>query len=320
MLTQMDCFGLTDSGRTRPTNQDHFLIADLNKSMRIHDTSLTLDNETRVYGGSQGKLLVVADGMGGEAEGERACTIAVDQLTTYVLNSLSWCFRLEQDSEQDFEDHLKEALESCQKRIQAVVANHPEMQSMGTTMTMVYIVWPRAFVVHVGDSRCYLMRNGDLDQITVDHTMSEIMVEAGQMSREEARHSRLGHALWNVLGGRSTELAVDVYKLTLECDDVLLLCTDGLYNMVSHETLQELLTSNTGAESACRKLIDLANQNGGKDNITAVVSHFLAPKADDSRAFVEAEVPLEDLTAATSETTDTVVFSDPIDAVKSRPI
>ena len=156
MLTQMDCYGLTDMGRKRPTNQDHYLIADLNKSMRVHDTSLTLDNETRVYGGSQGKLLIVADGMGGEAEGERACTIAVDQVTTYVLNSLSWCFRLEEGSEHDFEDHLKEALESCQKSIQTVVGKHPEMKSMGTTMTMVYIVWPRAFVVHVGDSRCYL--------------------------------------------------------------------------------------------------------------------------------------------------------------------
>src|SRR4051812_7027073 len=189
MLTQMDCFGLTHPGLKRPTNQDHYLIADLNKSMRIHDTSLTLDNETRVYGGSQGKLLVVADGMGGEAEGERACTIAVDQLTTYVLNSLSWCFRLEEDSEHDFEDHLKEALESCQKSIQDVVASHPEMHSMGTTMT----------------------RKGELAQITVDHTMSEIMVETGKMSREEARRSPMGHALWNVLGGRSNELAVDVY-------------------------------------------------------------------------------------------------------------
>ena len=312
MLTQMDCFGLTNSGLKRPTNQDHYLIADLNKSMRIHDTSLTLDSETRVYGGSQGKLLVVADGMGGEAEGERACTIAVDQLTTYVLNSLSWCFRLEEDSEHDFEDHLRQALESCQKSIQDVVALHPEMHSMGTTMTMVYIVWPRAFVVHVGDSRCYLLRNGELAQVTVDHTVSEIMVETGKMSREEAQHSPMGHALWNVLGGRSSELAVDVYKLTLECDDALLLCTDGLYNMVPHETLQELLNSNRGAELACRKLVDLANQNGGKDNITAVVSYFLAPKPDESRAFVEAEVPLQDLTAAGSATSATVVFSDPI--------
>lgn len=316
MLTQMDCFGLTNPGLKRPTNQDHYLIADLNKSMRIHDTSLTLDSETRVYGGSQGKLLVVADGMGGEAEGERACTIAVDQLTTYVLNSLSWCFRLEQDSEQDFEDHLKEALESCQKSIHDAVATHPEMHSMGTTLTMVYIVWPRAFVVHVGDSRCYLLRMGELAQITVDHTVSEIMVETGKMSREEARHSPMGNALWNVLGGRSTELAVDVYKLTLQRDDVLLLCTDGLYNMVPQETLQELLNSNSNAEAACRKLVDLANENGGKDNITVVVSHFLAPKAEDLRAFVEAEVPLDELTG-TSETSKTVVFSDPTSTEKS---
>src|SRR5690242_87488 len=125
MLARMDCYGLTDPGRHRPNNQDHFLIADLNKSMKIQGTSLSLDNQARVYGGSQGKLLIVADGMGGEAEGERACTIAVDQVTTYVLNSLSWYFRLEERSEQDFEEHLKDALESCQKSIQSVAAAHP---------------------------------------------------------------------------------------------------------------------------------------------------------------------------------------------------
>jgi PPM family protein phosphatase len=309
MLTQMDCYGLTDLGRKRPTNQDHYLIADLNKSMRVHDTSLTLDNETRVYGGSQGKLLIVADGMGGEAEGERACTIAVDQVTTYVLNSLGWCFRLEEGSEHDFEDDLRQALESCQKSIQTVVGKHPEMKSMGTTMTMVYIVWPRAFVVHVGDSRCYLLRNRQLDQITVDHTMSEIMAETGQMSREEARHSPLGHALWNVLGGRSDELSVDVYKLTLERDDILLLCTDGLYDMVPHEMLQELLNSNASAEAACRKLVDLANENGGKDNITVIVSHFLSPQLDEPRAVVEAEVRLEELTAASSDSSKKLTVS-----------
>ena len=298
MLTQMDCFGLTDPGRKRPNNEDHFLIADLNKSMRVHDTSLTLDSETRIYGGSQGKLLLVADGMGGHAEGERACTIAVDQLTTYVLNSLGWCFRLEENSERDFEEDLKHALESCQKSIEAAAGNHPEMQSMGTTMTMVYIVWPRAFVVHVGDSRCYLLRRGQLDQITVDHTMSEVMSKAGQMSREEARHSPMGHVLINVLGGRSHDLFVDVNKISLERDDILLLCTDGLYDMISDEQLIEFLGSNHSAEDICRKLVELANENGGKDNITVIVSRFLSPQVDKPRAFVEAEVPLEQITSA----------------------
>jgi hypothetical protein len=103
---------------------------------------------------------------------------------------------------------------------------------------------------------------------------------------------------------------VDVYKLTLECDDVLLLCTDGLYNMVPHETLQELLNSNRSAESACRKLVDLANENGGKDNITVIVSHFLSPHLDEPRAFVEAEVPLEELTAGSSDTSNKRTLSD----------
>jgi serine/threonine protein phosphatase PrpC len=126
----------------------------------------------------------------------------------------------------------------------------------------------------------------------------------------------MGHALWNVLGGRSNDLAVDVYKLTLECDDILLLCTDGLYNMVHHETLKELLNSNTGAESACRRLVDMANENGGKDNITVIVSHFLPPQCEEPRAFVEAEVPLEELTSGTSEASKTVVFAEPTSTAK----
>jgi serine/threonine protein phosphatase PrpC len=317
MLARMDSHGLTDPGLKRPNNQDHFLIADLNKSMKIQGTSLSLDNQSRVYGGSQGKLLIVADGMGGEAAGERACTIAVDQVTTYVLNSLSWCFRLEEDSEHDFEDHLKEALVSCQKSIQDAVANHPEMQSMGTTMTMVYIVWPRAFVVHVGDSRCYLLRKASLEQITVDHTISEVLAATGQISREEAQRSPMRHALWNVLGGRSDELSVDVSKLTLEADDVLLLCTDGLYEMVPAETLEELLKSSENAAATCRKLVDLANENGGKDNITVIVSRFLSPGQEDSRAFVEAEVPLEELTAVSEDTSKTVVPAAPPGVAKT---
>jgi protein phosphatase len=236
--------------------------------------------------------------MGGHAEGERACTIAVDQLTTYVLNSLGWCFRLEEDSERDFEEDLKHALESCQQSIEAVADKHPEMKSMGTTMTMVYVVWPRAFVVHVGDSRCYLVRNGQMDQITFDHTMSEVMSKAGQMSRKEARHSPMGHVLINVLGGRSHDLFVDVKKLTLERDDIVLLCTDGLYDMVPDEQIRDVLHSSQSAEETCRTLVELANEKGGKDNITVIVSRFLSPRCDEPRAVVQAEVPLQQFTAS----------------------
>jgi protein phosphatase len=125
------------------------------------------------------------------------------------------------------------------------------------------------------------------------------------------------HALWNVLGGRSDELSVDVYKLTLEADDLLLLCTDGLYEMVPADRLEELLKTSANAATTCRKLVDLANENGGKDNITVVVSRFLSPGQEDSRAFVEAEVPLEELTAAGDDTSKTAIPAGSTSVVKA---
>jgi protein phosphatase len=133
------------------------------------------------------------------------------------------------------------------------------------------------------------------------------MEESGQMSHEAAQKSSMRHVLWNVIGGRSSELSVDVYKLNLKRGDILLLCTDGLYDMLSDEKLQQVLVKNAIAETACRELIDSANDNGGKDNITVIVSRFFEPPLDDPRAFAEAEVPLEHLTAAGEDTSQTVV-------------
>jgi protein phosphatase len=159
----------------------------------------------------------------------------------------------------------------------------------------------------VGDSRCYLLRKGELQQVTVDHTLANILAETGKMDRDEARRSPMGHALWNAIGGKSDDLSVDVYKLSLQRDDTLLLCTDGLYDMVPEEELAQILRTSENAETSCRKLVELANANGGNDNVTAIVANFLTPKVDEPRAFVEAEVPLEMLTEQASDTGDTTV-------------
>src|SRR5262249_38518521 len=156
MRCKMDCSGLTDVGRVRQTNEDQFLIADLNKSMLVRQTSLSLDDHTRLFGGSQGALLVVADGMGGHAAGKQASTLAVQTLEHYVLNTMPWFFHLQQDQETDLQDELKSAMEACQHSIETAAAARPEQHGMGTTLTMAYLLWPRLYVVHVGDSRCYL--------------------------------------------------------------------------------------------------------------------------------------------------------------------
>src|SRR5436309_2112127 len=119
MLGKMDCAGLTDAGLVRPVNEDQFLIASLSKSMQIHSTSLDLDRQSRLFGSSQGTLLLVADGLGGHAAGRRASALAVDSLAAYVLNTMHWFFRLREDREELFLDELKSALEYCQERLQA---------------------------------------------------------------------------------------------------------------------------------------------------------------------------------------------------------
>jgi serine/threonine protein phosphatase PrpC len=274
VLENLDYHGLTDRGRKRETNQDQFLIADLIKTMRINDTSLHVDTHARLSGHSQAKLLLVADGMGGHLAGERASTLAIETLNTYVLNTMHWFFRLEEDREHDFELDLKSALETCQTEVRAEAASVPSEFGMGTTVTMAYLIWPRMYVVHVGDSRCYILRGSKLQQITTDHTMAEQFVEAGVLKPDEVDESRWSHVLWNVVGGNEEGLQPVVYKSELAAGDTVLLCTDGLTRHVSNGTLAELLAGPFTAKETCKLLVDAANDAGGTDDTTVVVARF----------------------------------------------
>jgi PPM family protein phosphatase len=275
MRGKIDCYGLTDSGKVRTVNEDQFLVADLNKSMLIHQTSLTHEDHTRLFGGSQGQLFLVADGMGGHAEGKRASTIAVQSMSHYLLNTMHWFFRLEENREEDLEEELKAALEMCQESIQnAAESGAFEPRKMGTTLTMAYMLWPRLYVLHAGDSRCYLLRDSRLEQITTDHTVAQQLVDSGALSPEEAQESRWSKVLWNCVGGDSNDLKVDVYKATLQIGDTLLLCTDGLNKPVRDEEILKTLRQKQTAKELCRQLVDAANAHGGPDNITVVVAHF----------------------------------------------
>jgi protein phosphatase len=293
MRGKMDCFGLTDTGKVREVNEDQFLIADLNRSMLIHQTSLSHEDHTRLFGGSQGKLLLVADGMGGHAGGRRASALAVETLTSYALNTMPWFFRLSQASDADLEEELRAALEQCQKRIEDVASIDPQRARMGTTLTMAYLLWPRLYVVHAGDSRCYLHRGGRLEQITRDHTMAQRLVDQGVLQPDEAEGSRWSHVLYNCIGGGTHELNPDVYKATLNVGDSLLLCSDGLSKVVPDEQVRDLLGKKAGAEETCRRLVAQANDLGGPDNITVVVAHFLDAEQAASQAHekASAEVP-----------------------------
>ncbi|GAA4460572.1 PP2C family protein-serine/threonine phosphatase [Novipirellula rosea] len=320
MHGQMEIFGTSDIGRKRNTNEDHFMISDLCKSMRVHSTSLALDHRTRLFGETQGRLLLVADGMGGHDSGERASQLALDGIVDYVLNSLSW-YLLHDDIHEDeeFQKHLKAGLLNCQQMIERDIALAPQRQGMGSTLTMAYIAWPRMFVVHVGDSRCYLLRDGEIKQLTRDHTMAEAVLGHRESKESEPdREGPLTNMLWNVLGGKD-EPHPDAASYHLQIGDALVLCTDGLTKHLCRKRIAELIGSDRSLENACNQAIQEANDAGGSDNLTIVACRFrksrpiqeseeaidvLIPEADDidDKAVPVSETELVSQTELVSET------------------
>lgn len=273
MTIRLDCFGLTDRGRECESNQDQFLIGDLRKSLEVFQTSLNVDDHERIFGGSQGKLLIVADGMGSEPAGERASALALDTLSTYALNSLHWFFRLQEDSDEEFVAELKDAMEKCQNSIRAEAQRISAVQGMGTTLTMAYVIWPRVYVLHAGDSRCYLFRASKLWQITRDHTLGQELIDERIVSEENKEQSSLSHVLWNCVG-TTDDVQPCAHRAELVANDALLLCTDGLTNHLRDQEIEQILQDSPTSELACNRLVEAANRAGGTDNITVVLARF----------------------------------------------
>ncbi|MCM2373279.1 PP2C family protein-serine/threonine phosphatase [Aporhodopirellula aestuarii] len=265
--------GLTDIGRRRTENQDQFLIAELRKSMLVQSTSLPIDDDMPLFGSATGQLLIVADGMGGHAAGRRASSVAMDQLITQMLNRMHWFLHLDRDHEEEFIDSLKDLLRQAHARILSEAATDDSHRGMGTTLTLAYIVWPRMYVVHAGDSRCYLIRDGQCEQLTTDHTLARQLVESGGLKPEEEEQSRWSNVLWNVLGGSGEqELIAEVRRTDLSEGDMVLLCSDGLSRYLSTQTLAGVVSEGcSDHRSICHRLVGLANSAGGEDNITVVV-------------------------------------------------
>ena len=288
--------GLTDVGLKRENNQDQFLIAQLNKSMLVGQTSLPIDHGRRLFGGTQGHLLLVADGMGGHAAGEQASTMAIDFLVDRLLNHVHWFFQPDDDAESDFIESLKALLRATHDRIQEEGRKNSSLNGMGTTLTMTYLLWPRLYVLHAGDSRCYLVRGGTVQRLTTDHTLARRMIESGGMKPEDEAGSRWSNVLWNVLGGKSdVELTAEVRSAILEEGDTIVLCSDGLHRHLDDERIIKVLEANASARSACEAFVKLANEGGGDDNITVIVARPAPPPGLASTVTIETELPLDEV-------------------------
>ena len=274
-MVDPDCAGVTDVGKVRERNEDHFLIGELNKSMLVHQTSLSVEDHTRLIGKTQGHIYVVADGMGGAAAGERASKVAIRTIMQYVLNLMPWFYRLAIKHEDELIDELKEALHRAESALRTEMMAAPERMGMGTTITLAYVLWPRVYIVHVGDSRCYLVTKKGVQQVTRDHTVAQEMLERQEATEEELKGTRWSHMLLNVVGGPSRQKpGPDVLRAELEGGESLLLCTDGLTGVLSDAQLTEILSEPGDAQAKCKRLIGAANAAGGPDNITVILAAY----------------------------------------------
>jgi len=265
-------FGLTDRGLERATNEDQFVTATLTRALWIEQSSLTQSGVH--YADVRGHVFIVADGVGGAAGGEKASALAVSAIEDFLLNAIRWLLTLDGSEEASVLRDFKAALRSADACVYAAADNDPGLRGMGTTLTMAYSCGADLFVAHVGDSRCYLLRGGALQRLTRDDTLVQQMVESGILPPERAAVHDLRHVITNVVGGTTPGVHTEVHRMRLEPGDVLLLCTDGLTGMLPDDRIAAVLEASSSPTSACEQLVLLANEQGGKDNVTVIVARY----------------------------------------------
>ncbi len=261
-------FGKTDVGRTRDHNEDTFLVADLGRKVA------SLQPDVREHDvGPRGTLFMVADGMGGAAAGEIASRMAADLVFTHM--STVWIAD-DAATAQRFAYRMKEAVELANNRIHQHAKDHPEVRGMGTTATVAGVFGSDLYLAQVGDSRAYLIRGGAITQLTKDQSLMQRLVEAGEISEEEAEQSERRNIILQALGP-DPRVKVDLTYQSLRRGDLLVLCSDGLSGQVKKEEIAQVAAETPELVEVCSRLITMANERGGPDNITAIAARFGGP-------------------------------------------
>ncbi|MGI6059965.1 MAG: Stp1/IreP family PP2C-type Ser/Thr phosphatase [Blautia sp.] len=237
----MKSYSITDVGQKRTVNQD-----------------FVFTSETPV--GNLPNLFVVADGMGGHKAGDFASSYAVEVLLSTIR----------EDENSNPVKIIRAAIENANTQLLREASDNEAMSGMGTTMVLVTIVGHYAYVANVGDSRLYLIDENKISQITKDHSLVEEMVRMGEISRDDARNHPDKNIITRALGaGRDVD--VDFFDIRLTPGDILLLCSDGLSNMVPDEDIRQVIRTSETLEETGRRLVSMANDNGGRDNIAVVL-------------------------------------------------
>lgn len=242
----MKVYGLSDTGLSRDNNQDSLFYSDLEDF----------------------PLFIVADGMGGHNEGKLASNIAVETIKGHFIDNKDSL-----KNERAIIENIEDSVSQANKKIYFEALSSPECSGMGTTLTMAYIFENKVYISHIGDSRAYYIDDTGIIQVTEDDSLVNELIKNGSITEEEA----LNHPKRNIITkalGTSIDMDVDVHTLEYKVGDFMIICSDGLTNMVRENIIFDIIKKEEDIKIACRKLVDFANENGGLDNITLIIIKF----------------------------------------------
>ncbi len=276
---RVDVSALSNVGHRRENNEDHFLVAKVGRRWQTLSTSLP-GGEVPDYTEEVNFVMIVADGMGGHAAGEVASRMAISALIKLALEKPDWILRVDDG----FAGEIAKRSKSRVKKIGAMLVQQgerdPSLKGMGTTLTIARSLGRDLMITHVGDSRAYLLRGGRLHHLTRDHTYAQLLVDIGELAPDAIASSKHRHVLTNALGGSSEDVEVDTDRVQLADGDRILLCSDGLTDMVEDDAITRILSTAAHATEACEQLVQQALDNGGRDNVTVIVATYQLPKED----------------------------------------
>lgn len=264
---QLQVAGLSDRGKVRETNEDHFLIARRRRETTVISTNLRAEEYVNTL--DDLFVLAVADGLGGHSHGELASAMALR--ASVAKTGASWLIETAEQGLTDLTKRFETGARAIHDLILAHSRRDPQTRGMASTLTVAVVNGYDVFIGHVGDSRAYLLRGGNLERLTQDHTLAEDLARAGFGGTPSPRQR---HVLTNCLGGDEGHVRVDTRTFRWGRGDRLMLCSDGLSDRMSDDEMKSILGSGAACEEICQRLFQVAMDQGGRDNITVVVARL----------------------------------------------
>ena len=275
-LVQVDVSARSHPGHVRPNNEDQFYVTKVSRALETMLSSLPPDALPE-RAEEVNFVFVVADGMGGHAAGEIASRLAISSLVNLALDVPDWSFKIGVTGTAAIEERAREIVQQVGAVIYERGHIDENLRGMGTTLTAARSLGRDLMIVHVGDSRAYVMSADRLHRLTKDHTYAQRLVDSGALDPRDVASSGVRHVLTNVLGGSTDDVHVDIGMLRLETGDRLLICSDGLTDLVDDDEIAETLKSATSSDDACERLMKMALDAGGRDNVTVIVARYTFP-------------------------------------------